>query len=50
MDTICFLRTIFSVLKSEGVVEGGTGQINRNTSETSPQNEKKKNSSSMSVL
>lgn len=34
MDTICFLRTIFSVLKSEGVVEGGTGQMNRNTSET----------------
>ena len=42
MDTICFLRTIFSVLKSEGVVEGGTGQINRNTSETSPKMKKKR--------
>ncbi len=41
MDTICFLRTIFSVLKSEGVVEGGTGQMNRNTSET-PEKMKKK--------
>ena len=26
MDTMCFVRTIFSVLKSEGVVEGGTGK------------------------
>lgn len=25
MDARCFLRTIFSVLRSEGVVEGGTG-------------------------
>lgn len=25
MDTICFLTTIVSVLKSDGVVEGGTG-------------------------
>lgn len=29
MDAICFVRTIFSVLKSEGVVEGGTGEITR---------------------
>ena len=27
MDCICFLRTITSVLKHEGVVEGGTGVI-----------------------
>ena len=27
MDVICFLRTILSVLKSEGVLEGGTGEI-----------------------
>lgn len=27
MDAICFVRTIFSVLKSEGVVEGGTGEM-----------------------
>ena len=29
MDIICFLRTILSVLKSEGVVEGGTGEISK---------------------
>ncbi len=27
MDLRCFLRTIGSVLKSEGVVEGGTGSL-----------------------
>lgn len=27
MDTRCFIATIFSVLKSDGVVEGGTGTI-----------------------
>lgn len=27
MDTRCFVATIFSVLKSDGVVEGGTGKI-----------------------
>lgn len=29
LDAICFVRTIFSVIKSEGVVEGGTGEINK---------------------
>ena len=29
MDCRCFLGTIFSVLRSEGVVEGGTGELNR---------------------
>ena len=29
MDCICFLRTITSVLKHEGVVEGGTGVMKR---------------------
>lgn len=29
MDAICFVRTIFSVLKSEGVVEGGTGELSK---------------------
>ena len=29
MDCICFLRTITSVLKSDGVVEGGTGEMKR---------------------
>lgn len=27
MDTRCFIATIFSVLKSDGVVEGGTGEV-----------------------
>ena len=29
MDCRCFLGTIFSVLRSEGVVEGGTGVMNK---------------------
>ena len=29
MDLKCFLGTIFSVLKSDGVVEGGTGEMNK---------------------
>lgn len=29
MDTRCFIKTIFSVLRSDGVVEGGTGQIEK---------------------
>lgn len=31
MDIKCFLGTIISVLKSDGVVEGGTGEINKIT-------------------
>ncbi len=43
MDVICFVRTIFSVLKSEGVVEGGTGEMNKDSSGNSGlKNEKKK--------
>lgn len=30
MDVKCFLGTIFSVLRSDGVVEGGTGMMNKN--------------------
>lgn len=30
MDVRCFIGTIFSVLKSDGVVEGGTGMIHNN--------------------
>ena len=33
MDCRCFLGTIFSVLRSDGVVEGGTGELNRKKSE-----------------
>ncbi|MDK2810939.1 MAG: O-antigen biosynthesis protein WbqP [Clostridium butyricum] len=29
MDVKCFIGTIYSVLRSEGVVEGGTGELNR---------------------
>lgn len=29
-DCKCFFGTIFSVLKKEGVVEGGTGELNKN--------------------
>ena len=28
-DVKCFIGTIFSVLKSDGVVEGGTGEVNK---------------------
>lgn len=42
MDAICFVRTIFSVLKSEGVVEGGTGEMSKNSENTDSTNEKKK--------
>lgn len=30
MDTRCFVSTIFSVIKSKGVIEGGTGILNTN--------------------
>ncbi len=33
MDCRCFLGTIFSVLRSDGVVEGGTGELNRKKTE-----------------
>ncbi len=31
-DVKCFLGTVFSVLRSEGVVEGGTGELRKNNS------------------
>ncbi len=34
MDCRCFFRTIKSVFKSEGVVEGGTGEMNKKDEET----------------
>ena len=33
MDVKCFLGTILSVVKSDGVVEGGTGEMKRNSEE-----------------
>jgi O-antigen biosynthesis protein WbqP len=30
-DVKCFVGTIFSVLKSDGVVEGGTGEMKKRT-------------------
>ena len=35
MDTRCFVATVFSVLKSDGVVEGGTGVISNNEAASS---------------
>ena len=35
MDCKCFFGTIVSVLKSDGVVEGGTGELNKKQSEES---------------
>ena len=35
-DTRCFFGTIFSVLRSDGVVEGGTGAKSRQEGKTSP--------------
>lgn len=32
MDIKCFIKTILSVLRSDGVVEGGTGQMSRSNS------------------
>ena len=32
-DCRCFLGTIFSVLRSDGVIEGGTGEIQNRTKE-----------------
>ncbi len=34
MDVKCFFGTIFSVLRSDGVVEGGTSAISKNNQET----------------
>ena len=34
MDIKCFFGTIVSVLKSDGVVEGGTGELNKQKEET----------------
>lgn len=34
-DIKCFVGTIFSVLKSDGVVEGGTGEMNKASAEES---------------
>ena len=33
-DCECFIKTIISVVKSDGVVEGGTGEINRKEEDT----------------
>ena len=38
MDVKCFFGTIKSVLKSEGVVEGGTGEIERRAEENDTAN------------
>lgn len=50
MDAICFVRTIFSVLKSEGVVEGGTGEMHKDSSESLGLKNEKKDSRNLSIL
>lgn len=40
MDVRCFIGTIFSVLKSHGVVEGGTGMMSREIASTKEQDQK----------
>ena len=39
MDWKCFWGTIFSVLKSDGVVEGGTGEMKKQQQENDNVNE-----------
>lgn len=39
MDLKCFFGTIISVFKSEGVVEGGTGQLERQNQATGSEDE-----------
>ena len=41
MDIKCFLGTIKSVLKKEGVVEGGTGKLKMDESENKAESEEK---------
>ncbi len=43
MDCKCFFGTIISVLKSDGVVEGGTGELKREAEENTLANDKKEN-------
>lgn len=38
MDLKCFFGTIMIVLKSDGVVEGGTGELNKNNEENNNEN------------
>jgi O-antigen biosynthesis protein WbqP len=40
MDWKCFWGTIFSVLKSDGVVEGGTGEMKKQQQENDSVNER----------
>ncbi len=39
-DIKCFMGTVFSVLRSDGVVEGGTGEINKQENEQEMANQK----------
>ena len=36
LDCRCFIGTIFSVAKGEGVVEGGTGELHRHSGPINP--------------
>ena len=39
MDIKCFFGTILSVLKSDGIVEGGTGEINKSQDDKTEEKE-----------
>ena len=48
-DIRCFFGTIFSVLRGDGVVEGGTGELNKNKEKSDDNNEQEKVSEENSV-
>ena len=48
-DLRCFFGTIFSVLRGDGVVEGGTGELNKNKEKSDDNNEQEKVSEENSV-
>ncbi|MBR2871309.1 MAG: sugar transferase [Clostridia bacterium] len=48
-DLRCFFGTIFSVLRGDGVVEGGTGELNKNKEKSDDNNEQQKVSEENSV-
>ena len=48
-DIRCFFGTIFSVLRGDGVVEGGTGELNKNKEKSDDNNEQQKVSEENSV-
>ncbi len=50
MDFKCFFGTIKSVLKSDGVVEGGTGELKKHEAETILQEQKKEEEEEQNII